>query len=125
MSYDKQLPDGRVIKAPPFTSKVLSSITVLFQIAEWLLVIVAFQFVAIHFGYLAAKVAWFVLAIAFGMYIGVLSSNLAWRAFENPFKSRGTRFVVNWLLPGLTTGLVFVLLKFVAEQMVAAQVGAA
>ena len=125
MNLDKQMPDGRTIKAPPVTYGVLGSVPVVFQIAEWLLVIVAFQYVDVRFGYFVAKVAWFVLSAALGLYIGVLTSNVAWRIFEEPFKSRPWRMFMYGLLPMASGGLVFVLLKVVVQQMVAAQVGAA
>ena len=121
MNYDKQMPDGRVIKAPPVTYGVLGSVPIVFQIAEWVLVIVAFQYVDVRFGYFAAKVAWFILSLALGLYVGVLTSNVAWRVFEDPFKSRPWRMFMYGLLPVISAGLIFVLLKLVVQQMVAAQ----
>jgi len=125
VNYDKTMPDGLVIKAPSVTYRVLDSVPVLFQIAEWLLVIVAFQYVDVRFHYLAAKVAWIILAGALGLYIGVLTSNVAWRAFDDPFKSLAWRIFMYALLPGISAGLMFLLLKVVVKQMVAAQAGAA
>ncbi|MGJ4728623.1 hypothetical protein [Luteimonas sp. SDU101] len=125
MIYDKTTADGRVIKAPSITYRVLDSVPILFQIAEWLLVIVAFQYVDVRFGYVAAKVAWIVLAGALALYMGVLVSNVTWRFFEDPYKNRAWRLFSYGLLPLVSGGLVFLLLKVVAKQMVAAQAGAA
>jgi len=125
VNYDKTMPDGLVIKAPPVTYTVLGSVPVVFQIAEWLLVIVAFQYVDTRFNYLSAKIAWITLAGALSLYIGVLVSNVAWRLFEDPFKSRAWRMFMYGLLPAVSGGLTFVLLKVVVKQMVAAQAGAA
>ena len=125
MNYDKTMPDGVVIKAPPVTYRVLCSVPVIFQIAEWLLVIVAFQYVDTRFNYVAAKIAWLALAGALSIYMGVLVSNIAWRVFENPFKSRAWRMFMYGLLPAVSGGLTFFLLNFVVKQMVAAQAGAA
>ena len=87
MNYDKVTSAGTVIKAPAFTYRVLDSVPVLFHLAEWLVVIVAFQYADVWFGYVAAKIIWILLAGAFGLYLGVLVSNVAWRMFEDPFKN--------------------------------------
>lgn len=125
MNYDKTAHDGSVIKAPRFTYTVLDSVPVLFQIVEWLLVIVAFQYVDTRFNYFSAKIVWMMLAGALSLYIGTLVSNLAWRFFEDPFKSRAWRIFMYGLIPVVSGGLTFVLLKFVVQHMVAAQASAA
>jgi len=123
MDYDKQLPDGKVIRAPDFTYRVLNGVPVLFHLAEWLLFVVAFQYVDQKFGSIAAKIVWIVLAMALGAYVSVLVSNIAWRYIADPFKNRTWNFVMYFLLPAVSGGLVFFLLKVVVRDMVAAQVG--
>lgn len=121
MSYDKINTDGSVVKAPVFTRLVLDSAPVIFQLAEWLIVIVAFQYVDARFGSMQAKIVWLVLAFIMSIYVGVLTSNVAWRLFEDPFKNRPWNFFMYVVLPCLSGGLVFFLLRVVAKQMVAAQ----
>lgn len=123
MEYDKKLPNGTVIKAPAFVQRVLDSVPIVFQIVEWLLVIVAFQYVDVRFGYVAAKVVWIVLALSLSLYLGVLGSNVAWRLFEDPFKNRRWRIFMYGVLPAVTGGLVVVLLNVVVRQMVLAHGG--
>jgi hypothetical protein len=121
VSYDKVNRDGSVIPAPAFTRRVLDSVPVFFQLTEWLLVIVAFQYVDLRFGSVAAKVVWFSLAGVLGVYVGALLSNVAWRFFDDPFKNRRWSFLMYVVLPLLSGGIVFLLLKVVVKQMVAAQ----
>ena len=120
MNYDKVTSAGTVIKAPAFTYRVLDSVPVLFHLAEWLVVIVAFQYADVWFGYVAAKIIWILLAGAFGLYLGVLVSNVAWRMFEDPFKNRAWRILLSAVLPSGCGVLVFLLLHFLVKQMVAA-----
>ena len=80
MTYDKIKSDGTVIEAPRFTYRVLDSVPVIFQLFEWLLVIVAFQYVDERFGFIAAKITWIFLMLSFSIYFGVLMSNVQWRA---------------------------------------------
>ena len=121
MSYDKINTDGSIVNAPVFTRRVLDSAPVIFQLAEWLIVIVAFQYVDTRFGSMPAKIVWLVLALIMSIYVGVLTSNVAWRFFENPFKNRPWNFFMYVVLPCLSGGLVFFLLRVVVKQMVAAQ----
>ncbi|MBB3833201.1 zinc transporter ZupT [Xanthomonas arboricola] len=123
MEYDKRMPNGQVIRAPDFTYRVLNGVPALFHIAEWLLFVVAFQYVDQKFSSIAAKVVWLLLAAALAFYIGVLTSNVAWRYIAEPFKNRTRNFLMRYMLPAASGGLVFVLLKVVARDMVAAQVG--
>ena len=120
MSYDKVLADGTVIKAPKFTYCVLGSVPALFQLAEWLLVIVAFQYVDARYGYMAAKVAWLFLSFALAAYVGFLSSNLLWRETEDPYKNRRWKLISYGLLPAISAALVYAL-QHLAKQMVLAQ----
>jgi hypothetical protein len=121
VSYDKINPDGSVVTAPAFTRRVLESIPVVFQLAEWLLVIVAFQYVDSRFGSVAAKIVWLALALALSLYFGVLTSNAAWRFFDDPFKNGKWSFFMYAIVPGVSGALVFFLLKVVVKQMVEAQ----
>jgi hypothetical protein len=121
VSFDKTNADGSVVKAPAFTRRVLDSAPVVFQLAEWLIVIVAFQYADARFGSVPAKIVWFILAFTMSIYVGVLASNVAWRFFEDPFKNRSWNFFMYVLLPCLSGGLVFFLLRVVVKQMVAAQ----
>ena len=120
MGYDKVMADGTVITAPRFTYRVLDSVPVVFQLAEWLLVIVAFQYVDARFGYIAAKVAWWLLSIAFGLYVGVLSSNVLWRAVEDPYKKGPWRLFSYGLFP-LLSGVAIYAMQHLVKQMVLAQ----
>jgi phosphoglycerol transferase MdoB-like AlkP superfamily enzyme len=120
VSYDKINADGFVVKAPAFTRRVLDSAPVIFQLAEWLIVIVAFQYTDARFGSLPAKIVWLVLALVMSIYVGVLASNVAWRFFEDPFKNRPWNFFMYVVLPCLSGGLVFFLLRVIVKQMVAA-----
>jgi TRAP-type C4-dicarboxylate transport system permease small subunit len=121
VSYDKINVDGSVVKAPAFTRRVLDSAPLIFQLAEWLIVIVAFQYVDARFGSISAKVICFILALVMSMYVGVRTSNVAWRFFEDPFKNRPWSIFMYVVLPCLSGGLVFFLLHVVVKQMVAAQ----
>ena len=77
MSYDKINIDGSVVTAPAFTRRVLDSAPVLFQLAEWLIVIVAFQYADVRFASIPAKIVWLTLAFIMALYVGVLTSNVA------------------------------------------------
>jgi phosphoglycerol transferase MdoB-like AlkP superfamily enzyme len=121
VSYDKINTDGSVVTAPAFTRRVLDSAPVIFQIAEWLIVIVAFQYVDARFASMPAKIVGLTLSVIMAIYVGVLTSNVAWRFFEDPFKNRLWNFLMYVILPCLSGGLVFFLLRVVAKQMVAAQ----
>ncbi len=54
MSYDKVKSDGTHIVAPKFTSRVLDSVPIVFQLFEWLLVVVAFQYADVRFHFFAS-----------------------------------------------------------------------
>ena len=123
MEYDKRMPDGLVVRAPDFTYRVLDGVPVLFHLAEWLLFVVAFQYVDQKFGSIPAKVIWMLLAAALGIYIGVLVSNLAWRYIADPFKNRFLDLTMRFLLPAASGALMFLLLKVVVRDMVAAEIG--
>ena len=123
MNLNKHLPDGGVIRAPDFTYRVLHGVPVLFHLAEWLLFIVAFQYVDQRFHSVPARVVWWLLALALSMYMGVLVSNIAWRYIREPFKGRARNIFMSYLLPVATSGLVFLLLHFVVKDMVAAEIG--
>ena len=120
MSYDKTLTDGTKIQAPLFTSRVLDSVPVIFQIFEWLLVIVAFQYADVRFGFIAAKAVWLGLSATFALYFGVLVSNVQWRFFEDPFKNKRWKFFT-YILSPLTSGLVVLGLQHLVKQMVEIQ----
>ena len=120
MSYDKIMADGTRITAPQFTYRVLDSVPVVFQLFEWLLVIVAFQYGDVRFGFVAAKVVWISLSAAFAPYFGVLVSNVQWRVVEDPFKNRLWRFFSYYLSPALS-GVVVLGLEQLVKQMVATQ----
>jgi phosphoglycerol transferase MdoB-like AlkP superfamily enzyme len=121
VSYDKINIDGSVVKAPAFTRRVLDSAPVIFQLAEWLIVIVAFQYADTRFSSMPAKIVGLVLAFIMSIYVGVLASNVAWQFFEDPFKNRPWNFFMYVVLPCLSGGLVFFLLRVVVKQLVAAQ----
>ena len=122
MSYDKIKSDGTTIEAPQFTYRVLDSVPVIFQLAEWLLVIVAFQYVDVRFGFIAAKVAWLALSLALATYVGVLSSNLLWRFVEDPFKTRKWRVFTYYIAPLLSGAMIYGL-QYLVRLMVSAQQG--
>jgi hypothetical protein len=122
MSYDKVKTDGTVIKAPKFTYRVLDSVPVFFQIAEWLLVIVAFQYADVRFGFVAAKVTWLVLTGALALHVGVLASNVLWQLVEDPYKNRMWNVFSKYVLPLLSGAVVYGLQQLV-KQMVLAQQG--
>ena len=122
MSYDKVLPDGTVITAPQFTYRALGSVPIVFQLAEWLLVIVAFQYVDARFGFIAAKLAWLLLSLALAIYIGVLSSNILWRFTEDPYKNRQWKLFSFGLFP-ILSGVAVLGLQHLVKQMVLAQQG--
>jgi hypothetical protein len=120
MNYDKVKPDGTRIEAPRFTYRVLESVPVVFQLFEWLLVIVAFQYADVRFGFVAAKIVWIGLTLAFALYFGVLMSNVQWRIFEDPYKNRWWRVLSLYVSPVLS-GVVFYGLQQLVKQMVATQ----
>ena len=120
MIYDKTKTDGTRIVAPSVTYRVLDSVPVIFQLFEWLLVIVAFQYGDVRFGFIAAKVAWIGLSLAFAVYFGVLVSNVQWRLFEDPFKNRWWKFFSYYLSPAIS-GAVVLGLQYLVKQMVATQ----
>ena len=119
MSYDKVKSDGTRIVAPKFTSRVLDSVPIVFQLFEWLLVIVAFQYADVRFHFFAAKVIWFGLLAVFALYFGVLVSNTLWRVVEDPFKSHSWSIFTRYIVP-ILTGVVIFGLGQVVKQMVAA-----
>lgn len=123
MNLDKHLPNGTVIEAPAFIKRVVHGIPVLFQLVEWLLFIVAFQYVDQKFKSLPAKFIWLLLALALGVYIGAIASSVAWRYIADPFKSWLWSFLMYFILPGAAGALVFWLLNVLVRDMVAAQVG--
>jgi hypothetical protein len=120
MVYDKTLPDGSRVKAPSFTYRVMDSVPVVFQLAEWLLVIVAFQYADAKFGFLAAKIAWIALSLVFALYFGVLCSNVLWRVVDDPFKNRAWDIFSRFIAP-LLSGVVIYGLQRLVRQMVMAQ----
>ena len=120
MTYDKIKPDGTVIEAPRLTYRVLDSVPVIFQLFEWLLVIVAFQYVDERFGFIAAKITWIFLMLSFAIYFGVLMSNVQWRIIDDPFKNRWWNIFSLYVSP-LLSALVFFGLQQLIKQMVAAQ----
>jgi hypothetical protein len=124
MSYDKVQTDGTVIKAPSITYRVLDSVPVIFQLAEWLLVIVAFQYVDVRFGYIAAKVAWVGLSLAFALYVGVLASNVLWRIVEDPYKKGAWDIFSRFLFPLLSAAAVYGTQQLVKQMVLAQQAGA-
>lgn len=119
MSYDKIKADGTVIKAIPFTYRVLDSVPVIFQIAEWMLVIVAFQYAEVHSGFFAAKIARIALSVALSIYVGVLTSNLLWRFVDDPYKSRTWDLFARFVLPAISGVAVFGLLQLVKQLVIA------
>jgi hypothetical protein len=119
-SYDKVKADGTVMEAPRFTYRVLDSVPVLFQLAEWLLVIVAFQYVDIRFGYISAKITWLILSLAFALYVGVLASNVLWRAVEDPYR-KGFLGIFSWFVFPLLSGVVVYGTQHLVKQMVLTQ----
>lgn len=119
MSYDKIKSDGTRIAAPKFTSRVLDSVPIVYQLFEWLLVIVAFQYADVRFHFFAARVIWLGLLAAFALYFGVLVSNTLWRAIDDPYKSRPRSLFVRYVVP-ILTGVVVFGLGQVVKQMVAA-----
>lgn len=123
MEHDKRLPDGRIVRAPEFTRRVLGGVPILFHLAEWLLFIVAFQYVDQKFGSMSAKIIWMLLATALSLYVGVLVSNVAWRYTADSLKHRSWDLAMRFILPALSGLIVFLLLKVVVKDMVAAEVG--
>jgi hypothetical protein len=119
VSYDKVKSDGTRIVAPKFTSRVLDSVPIVFQLFEWLLVIVAFQYADVRFHFSAAKVIWLGLLAGFALYFGVLVSNTLWRIVEDPFKSRPWSIITRYIVP-ILTGVVIFGLGQVVKQMVVA-----
>ena len=120
MPYDKIKSDGTRIEAPRFTYRVLDSVPVIFQLFEWLLVIVAFQYADVRFGFLAAKIAWVGLSFAFAIYFGVLMSNMQWRVFEDPFKNRRWNIFSLYVSPAIS-GAIILGIQYLVKQMVATQ----
>jgi hypothetical protein len=124
MDYDKVKADGTVIQAPRFTYRVLDSVPVVFQLAEWLLVIVAFQYVDARFGYIAARTAWWLLSLSFALYVGVLASNVLWRSVEDPYEKGAWDIFSRFLFPLLSGVLVFGMQYLVKQMVLAQQAGA-
>jgi hypothetical protein len=124
MGYDKVKADGTVIAAPPFTYRVLDSVPVLFQLAEWLLVIVAFQYVDARFGYIAAKLAWLLLSLALAVYTGVLASNVLWRVVEDPYKKGAWAVFSRYVLPLISGAAIYGMQHLVKQMVLAQQAGA-
>ena len=119
MNYDKVKSDGTRIVAPKFTSRVLDSVPVVFQLFEWLLVIVAFQYADVRFHFFTARVIWLGLLAGFALYFGVLVSNTLWRVVDDPFKGGLWSIFMRYVVPILTGVAVFGLGQ-VAKLMVAA-----
>jgi hypothetical protein len=118
--YDKKLPDGTLIEAPSSTYRVLNGVPVVFQLAEWAVVIAGFQYVDQRFGFVAAKVAWIILAACFAVYLGTLSSNVLWRTLSDPYRTRPWKVFSYVVAPICTGGLTYGLYKLI-EAMVASQ----
>ena len=124
MGYDKVKADGTVITAPRFTYRVLNSVPVVFQLAEWLLVIVAFQYVDVRFGYIAAKITWWLLSGAFAIYVGVLASNVLWRVVEDPYKKGAWDIFSRFVFPLLSGVAIYGVQQLVKQMVLAQQAGA-
>jgi hypothetical protein len=117
--FDKLTKDGRSIRAPAFTRRVMRGVPVLFQYAEWLAVIAVFQYADVKFHFIAAKVAWIILGLGLGIYTGAMSSNLAWRYIEDPFSTRLGNAFMSIILPVVTGCVVLFLFKVLLVQIVA------
>jgi hypothetical protein len=122
MTYDKTNADGTVVEAPKFTYRVLDGVPLVFQVAEWLLVIVAFQYADERFHFLAAKITWIALTVALAVYVGAFGSNLLWRSVADPYNSPKWRHFSRIGLPVLSGAAVYGLQQLV-KQMVLAQQG--
>lgn len=117
MYYDKTHTDGSVTEASRFERLVLEGVPIIFNLAEWLLVVSAFQYIAIRFDLVAAKVVWWILGAAFGAYVGVLVANSAWRLFRNTYRSRSFLAFGCVVVPAASVG-VLVLLNVVVKYLV-------
>ena len=117
MNYDKVNKDGTIEKAIPFTYRVLNSVTVLFELAEWMIVIAAFQYAGERFNSLPARVVSVILNIAFAGYLGVLLSNVAWREIDSIYATRRRRNTANFVLVLLSASLAFGLYRVIGAMV--------
>jgi hypothetical protein len=117
--FDKVMKNGCVVQAPPFTYRVMRGVPILFQYAEWLAVIAVFQYADVKFHFVAAKVAWIVLALALGSYTGALFSNVAWRYLQDPYSNRFGNVFMAIVLPIISGCVALFLVKVLLAQIVA------
>jgi len=64
------------------------------------------------------------LSIAFGLYVGVLVSNVMWRVMEDPYKRGAWNAFSTYIAPLLSGALVFGMQQLVKQMVLAQQAGA-
>jgi len=117
--FDKVTKDGRVIQEPEFGRRIMRGVPILFQYAEWLIVIAVFQYADVKFHFLVARIVWIFLGLGLGAYTGAFISNLAWRYIDDPFNTRLGNAFMSIILPIVSGCLVLFLIKVVLVQIVA------
>ena len=90
MEFDRIEKNGTVTKASALERSLLTGVPLVFQLVEWILVIVAIEYIARKFDFAAARAASLVLTFLVTGYIAALSMNLRWRA--------GKEFSIAWYL---------------------------
>jgi len=126
MSYDKAENSKATASPQKSIDWVLLGVPKLFQFAEWLLVIVAFQYVGARFNLASINAVWIVLCAALTAYV------TAWlgRAFHRIPQNRqvtSVRALVAWMTviyigtPLFLGAAAYFLFRLVIDQMVAHQ----
>lgn len=91
-----------------------------FQLAEWLLVVVAFQYVGKKFGFVAATVAGILLGWLLGIYLGLAVGRAVLPFLHLPFRSKG-HAIAAYAMTCVLAVCVAALVIFITKEMITAQ----
>jgi len=121
MSYDKTNVAAPVDRSRAFARWTTLSVQKLFQFAEWLLVIVAFQYVGARFGSIAVNIVWLVLSAALTAYVVITIGSVASRLVSNGRARLGWFIVIYVALLLLMTAFLYFVFNLVVDQVVMGQ----
>jgi hypothetical protein len=107
---------------PPTSLRwILTFVPKLFEFAEWLLVIVAFQYVGARFDSVAVNIVWIILSGALTVYVVAVLSSIVWRATSNVRAGLFVAIITPILLSAVMSGVLYFLFRLVVDQVVAGQ----
>jgi len=91
-----------------------------FQVAEWLLIVVAFQYVGKKFGFVAATTAGILLGWFLGIYLGLAIGRAVIPFLHLPLRSKRHE-IAAYATTGLLAACVAALVIFITKEMITAQ----